>query len=369
MKDLIPIETPQLPELFKPHGLDDIINAIATEARAVVPDIKTVHSRAAIASLAAKVARSKTYLDELGKEYVTQLKELPKQVDAERRRMRLALDNLRDEVRKPLTEWEEAQQRHQEELRAKLDAIEPQTDPTTTAEAEAEVIRVNAIMIDETWEMFEVEGKTRKDAYLYRLSKILERLETEARIKAAEAEAHRLLMEAEAEERAREKLEQERQAIARQAKELEEKAQRQALEAALEKRRAAEREKQLAEREEMAKRQAAEREKLLAEREELSKRQAEAIKKAREEQILENQRRLEQEREARATLEQVANDQAQVIADARLSMTPDTTPREALASHKDEAVADLMHAGIDRNTAWTVVTAIGYGVIRHLTLS
>jgi hypothetical protein len=104
--ELIPIENPQLQELFKPGGLEKILVAIEVEARSHVPDIRTKKSRDAIASIAAKVARSKTYLDGLGKDYVTVLKDLPKQVDAERKRMRDRMDAVKDEVRKPLTDWE-----------------------------------------------------------------------------------------------------------------------------------------------------------------------------------------------------------------------------------------------------------------------
>lgn len=107
MNALIPLHNPEPATLFIPGGLDPIIALISREARALVPDLGTAASRDAIAGNAAKVARAKTYLDGLGKEYVATLKELPKQVDAERKRMRDALDALKAEVRAPLTAWEE----------------------------------------------------------------------------------------------------------------------------------------------------------------------------------------------------------------------------------------------------------------------
>ncbi len=107
MNALIPLHNPDPAVLFAPLGLDPLIELIGREARALVPDLSTAASRDAIASNAAKVARAKTYLDGLGKDYVSVLKEMPKQVDAERKRMRDALDAIKEEVRAPLTAWEE----------------------------------------------------------------------------------------------------------------------------------------------------------------------------------------------------------------------------------------------------------------------
>lgn len=119
MNALIPLHNPDPAALFAPGGLDAIIDRIRHEARALVGDLGTAAGRDAIASNAAKVARAKTYLDGLGKDYVSVLKELPKKVDAERRRMRDALDALKDEVRAPLTAWEQERlerERHRGEV-------------------------------------------------------------------------------------------------------------------------------------------------------------------------------------------------------------------------------------------------------------
>ncbi|MEG2039841.1 MAG: hypothetical protein RR068_01860, partial [Hafnia sp.] len=71
----------------------------------------TKKGRDAIASMAHKVARSKTYIDNAGKDLVAELKALPKQIDESRRIVRERLDALKDEVRRPLTEWEAEQER------------------------------------------------------------------------------------------------------------------------------------------------------------------------------------------------------------------------------------------------------------------
>ncbi|STR94742.1 Uncharacterised protein [Hafnia alvei] len=76
-----------------------------------MPDLSTKKGRDAIASMAHKVARSKTYIDNAGKDLVAELKALPKQIDESRRLVRERLDALKDEVRRPLTEWEAEQER------------------------------------------------------------------------------------------------------------------------------------------------------------------------------------------------------------------------------------------------------------------
>jgi hypothetical protein len=67
--------------------------------------------------LAAKVSRTKTPVDDAGKNLVAGVKERVKAIDAERKRFRDAMDALRDQARKPLTEWEEEGARIQVELR------------------------------------------------------------------------------------------------------------------------------------------------------------------------------------------------------------------------------------------------------------
>lgn len=110
--DLVVIEKQNAMAVFTTkEQLDPIIEEIEKEARSLVPDVSTRKGRDAIASMAHKVARSKTYIDNAGKDLVAELKALPKQIDESRRIVRERLDALKDEVRKPLTEWEAEQER------------------------------------------------------------------------------------------------------------------------------------------------------------------------------------------------------------------------------------------------------------------
>ncbi|HID3520193.1 hypothetical protein [Citrobacter braakii] len=123
--DLVVIEKSSAMAVFTNNEqLDPIIEKIEKEARSLVPDISTKKGRDAIASMAHKVARSKTYIDNAGKDLVAELKALPKQIDESRRIVRERLDALKDEVRRPLTEWESEQERIKAEEAARVKAEE-----------------------------------------------------------------------------------------------------------------------------------------------------------------------------------------------------------------------------------------------------
>lgn len=73
-------------------------------------DLTTERGRKAIASMAYKVARSKTAIDDAGKVLTEEWRSQIKTVDDARRAIREKLDALKDEVRRPLTDWEAAEE-------------------------------------------------------------------------------------------------------------------------------------------------------------------------------------------------------------------------------------------------------------------
>lgn len=122
MSELIVIQPENALSVFSETGkLDPLLDSIAKEVRAFIPDVSTVSGRKEIASMAYKVAQSKTYLDSIGKNLVDEYKEIPKKIDANRKAVRDFLDNLRDEVRKPLNDYEAEQAAIE---KARLEAIE-----------------------------------------------------------------------------------------------------------------------------------------------------------------------------------------------------------------------------------------------------
>ena len=134
---------------------------IESDALAIVPDLETDKGRKAIASVAARVAKSKTYLDGLGKEYVTELKRASKEVDAVRRDMRTRLDALRDNVRKPLTDWEVEQKRIDDAILARINAFGAEYE--TLEEAQNALAHLEQLPIDGSFGKHQGFAALRKD--------------------------------------------------------------------------------------------------------------------------------------------------------------------------------------------------------------
>lgn len=107
-KELITAESINAMEVFADGGINKILAGIKAKAMEFVPDVSTDKGRKEIASMARKVSTSKVLLDNLGKDLVSDWKNKAKLVDSSRKLVRDTLDELRDSVRLPLTEWEEA---------------------------------------------------------------------------------------------------------------------------------------------------------------------------------------------------------------------------------------------------------------------
>lgn len=88
----------------------EFYKVMKAEVEAHVPDISTEKGRKEIASLAYKVARTKTAIDAAGKKLNEDARAQINTVDASRRKIRDELDALSAQARKPLTEWEQAEE-------------------------------------------------------------------------------------------------------------------------------------------------------------------------------------------------------------------------------------------------------------------
>jgi hypothetical protein len=109
MNELVKLETLTPAKIFAPGGVDDILAKLKAEVMLEAIDISTDAGRKHVASLAYKVARSKTALDKMGKALGQEHYDSWKAITAERAKIEKELDNLRDEVRKPLTDFENAE--------------------------------------------------------------------------------------------------------------------------------------------------------------------------------------------------------------------------------------------------------------------
>ena len=94
------------PAIYKAGGLKPYFEHIKSQVAGEVPDLSTADGRKRIASLAAQVSRSKTAVDKVGRDYLRELKALPKTIEAELKEFVTKCDELRDKVRQPLTDFE-----------------------------------------------------------------------------------------------------------------------------------------------------------------------------------------------------------------------------------------------------------------------
>lgn len=226
------------PAIYVAGGLGQFFDAVAAEVTSEVPDLTTRKGRERIASLAAKVSKSKTAVEKPGRDYLKRLKEMPKVVEAELREFVNKMDALRDATRQPLTDWEQAEIARTD---AHVDAIQQIKDlaifeaaPTSGHLANI-IADLEQLEIGASWEEFLAEAAQVKDQTL---SKLRALYTERARYEAEQAELIRLRAEAEAqaqrdrdaqiareaEERARREAEQraqaERDAAARREQEL-----------------------------------------------------------------------------------------------------------------------------------------------------
>ncbi len=301
---LIPLESVNAVEVFTGGGLDDLLARIRAEAVTLVPNVKTVAGRKEIASIAYKVSRSKTAIDDAGKALVADLKKQTGDIDSARKKARDTLDALRDEVRKPLTDWEAEQERIERE---RVEAEE-------RARAEAEAARLADIARREE------EIRAREEAV-----RVAEEAERQ-RVAAENAERERVQREARLQAEAAENAKREATAAIeraeREAREANERAAREAAEAE-------QREKDAAAR--------AEREK------------AEAVAAA-ERRARDEADRAERERQARADAQRKEEE----------ARAADVEHRRAI---NRAAMAALIALGISEADAATVITAIVQGKV------
>ncbi|HBW4242364.1 TPA: hypothetical protein ME414_004485 [Klebsiella pneumoniae] len=317
--DLVVIEKKNAMAVFTNNDqLDPLIEAIEKEARSLVPDVTTKKGRDAIASMAHKVARSKTYIDNAGKDLVAELKALPKQIDESRRVVRERLDALKDEVRRPLTEWEAEQERIKAE--EAMNALH------------AEALEMNIKFDQESAARFEAD---------HEMALLMDKdIDRERADKAAEAERQRIAREEEIKRQAEEKAK----------REAAEKAQRE-IDAAAAREREAILAKERAEREQREAAERAEREKQAAVEAERRKAQEEADRIRREAEQREQARLAEEKRKA--------DEQARREADVK--------HRKAVGV---EVVKALMaNTSLTRDQAIEVLTAVKDGRIPHTGIS
>lgn len=324
-------------------------NHVKSEVEAFEPNIATASSRKEIASLAYKVTRTKTAIDNAGKKLNEDARAKINAVDAQRRKVREDFDALAELARKPLTDWEKQEDARIEYCKSFIRAIEDCGNGLIGGESYPFPILLRELeeKIVITSELGEFEDQARV-AHRIALDKVKTAFEAHMKAEADRIELEKLRAEAEERQRAEnERIERERLA-----------------------KEAAERER--ADKERQAKAEA-----------EYKANVARAAEKARLAEIA--KAKAEQERVEREAAEKIAAAEAEARAvkekaerDERARQEAiERTKREEAARQADrehrgrimgEAKAALIEAGADEEVAKKIVLAIVAGEIPHVTL-
>lgn len=333
------------------NGIQAIVDQIKAQVSSIVPDVTTAKGRKEIASLAYKVAQSKSAIDAEGKKLKEQYTVVTNKIDADRKFARDELDAERDRIRQPLTDWENAEKDRVEKHENAIEAIKNFANNNFLITANSSMIEgaiatLNDQAIDSSFEEYEEQAKLAK----------LETLET----------LRNALSETQSLEAERAELERLRQAeIERLQKERDEKIAREAADKA----------RVEAEAKALADRKRAEQEKLEAEQREarlkLEKEQAELREQQLKLQAIEREKQAEIDRQKAVEAERLRIEQeAKAKADAELK---EQQAREANKAHKkkicNEALQGLMSIGVSEELGKQILQAIHKGEVPHVSIN
>ncbi len=170
------ISADNAPAIYVTGGLNQFLQAVTAEVTAEVPDLTTRKGRERIASLAAKVSKSKTAVEKPGRDYLKRLKEMPKVVETELREFVTKMDALRDATRQPLTDWEKAEDArvdaHNEGIQRLKDMAVFEATPTAAHVAQV-IADLELVALDDSWQEFLPEAAQVKDRSLANLRTLL----------------------------------------------------------------------------------------------------------------------------------------------------------------------------------------------------
>lgn len=337
------VEATPILVLTDKEKFSDFYKAMKAECDALEIDLETEKGRKAIASMAYKVARTKTAIDDAGKKLNEEARARINAVDESRREIRTQLDALKDEVRRPLTEWEnaeEARQKQVDEVTAWLRSAAKVEFDETSADLRERIATIRATeFAPEIFRGYVSQAEALRATAISSLETVADRMDQE---EAQRSELERLRAEA-AEREEQDRLRREAEEAERQ-REISAKAEAEAKARAEEEQKA---------REEAAARAAEERARAEAEAKALAERQA--AERAHAEALAAEKRRADEaEAAAKAESDRIAREAAE------------QTAREADRAHRGnvmraakEAIMDA--GGIDEAAAKLIVLAIAAG--------
>jgi hypothetical protein len=351
-------------DLFKPEIINPILDVIEKHVKSIPVDATTDKGRKDCIALAAKVCKSKTFIESSRKKHLEDIQKIVKTVNASSNASQARLQTLQDETRKPVTDWEDIEKARVAALEEKLTVI---AGYGTKAQAEWQILSITAmremlalVAAKFDWQEYGKRGEltektaadqitaaiTQREKYEAEQAELTQ-LRQEAAERAAAAEAERVEREHKAREEAA-------------AKAATEKAESEAKEAI--------------ERAEREKRESDARAAKAIEDARLAAEKAEADRKAAE--LKAEQDRIAAEAKAEADRQAAIEAERQKVAAEQEAEKSAKEKRERNKRHvakvNREATADLMTAGpneITEEQANAIIDRIAKGLVQHVTIT
>jgi len=168
--EIVAIEQPEIIEAFKVEGGTRVLfERVSENARSVVFDMGVKKDRESLKSFAYSLARIKTTVDNHGKELVLGIKQQAAVIDADRKFWRDNMELLQDEIRKPLTDFEQAEKdrvaKHETTIsviRMPLSLIQNEDSEWTAQSIKDAISELENRVIDSSFEEYEEQAKLAK---------------------------------------------------------------------------------------------------------------------------------------------------------------------------------------------------------------
>lgn len=321
-------------------GLNPYLQQVKAEALKLVEgaDVSTDKGRKAIAGAARKVASVKIAMDKIGKDESMRQKEIPKLIDAERKRAWDILEALQKQIRQPLTEWEDTEKErihtHEENI-MNIRMLGAGCENLPSPAIAKRIKEIEAIKLGEHWQEYEITAGRVKDEVSTALKEAYEK--TKAR---EEEQAELARLKAQAEIHA--------------AKEREE---RIAAEAAHNARKQSEKEA------------AAKAAQLQLEAEQAKRKEQEARRREQEAKAAAKKAKKDAEEKIRKAVEA----ERLRVEQEKLKEEEQAKKREANLRHRKKIIGEAIHAleevGIDAQTADDVINLIAAGEVPHVSIA
>lgn len=349
--ELVVVNPANIPALFVKDGCDPILKRLHEELDKFEPDVTTAKGRKEIASFANKFSKAKTLIDGHGKALVEDEKARLKIVDAERKKFRDECDIMKQEARQPLTDWEDAEKKRVADIEERVELLgEFYENSLYSPGCDIDSLYINCkieelkdIIVDDSFEEFELAATKAKDAALTQL------------------EAKFIVLQAQEKEKAEaERIEAAR--LVNEQKEREEKIAKEAAEIA--------RKEAVKEAEEKGRKEKEKREKLKKETLQLQLAKEKAERETKEAKKRAEEEKIEAAKQAEKDRKQAIEDEKKRQADQIKKDKEADEKRQANKRHRNkihkEAKASMMEHGISEEDATIFVTMVKDKLVKHI---